>query len=115
MQSYQVQLFETRLSEGDIDIVGDDVALFDVIRDDGESWRVATFLSPLFRVLHMDFRASLTKREQIVSGLGAREIVERLKQGWEPDEETFIVFGADYPGYPGEPALIMADRIVVDV
>ena len=50
MRSYQVQLRETRMATDGTD----DVALFDVAREeDGQTWRVAVFLSPLFRWVRM--------------------------------------------------------------
>jgi hypothetical protein len=82
----------------------DDVALFDVIRrEDGKTWRVPVFLSPLFRVLQMGSQVSVESRREMVAGLGARDIAERLKQGLEPAGEESVVLATDYPGAPGEP------------
>jgi hypothetical protein len=84
----------------------DDVALFEVACD-GRTWRVAAFLTPLFRVLHMEFQASVESRRDMVAGLGARAIVERLEQGLEPADQEFLVFAVDYPGAPGDPAPLL--------
>jgi hypothetical protein len=113
MRSYQVQLRETRMAMDGTD----DVALFDVTREeDGRTWRVPVFLSPLFRVLHMRPQASVENRREMVAGLGARAISERLKQGQELPFEEFLVFAADYPGAPGEPApLLPYDQVTVCV
>ncbi len=100
MRSYQVRLLETRMSKDETD----DVALFDVTcEEDGRTWRVTAFLAPLFRVLHMEFQASVESRREMVAGLGARAIVERLSQGLEPADQEFLVFAIDYPGAPGDP------------
>ena len=82
----------------------DDVALFDITCDeDGQTWRVPVFLSPLFRWARMGSRASVESRREMVAGLGARAIAERLKGGQEPAEDEFVVLAIDYPGAPGEP------------
>jgi len=82
----------------------DDVALFDVTcKEDGRTWRVPVFLSPLFRVLHMGAMPSIESRQEMVAGLGARAIVDHLKQGGELPLEGSIVLAADYPGAPGRP------------
>ena len=99
MASYRVELRETRLSENGTD----DVALFDVTReDDGETWIVPTYVSPLFRVMHMHATASDEERRGMVAGLGARAIVEHLKEGAGPPLVPPL-FAVDYPGAPGEP------------
>ncbi len=99
MRTYQVRLYETRMTESDTD----DVALFDVTCEDGRTWRVPVFLSPLFRVLWMGPLPSVESREEMVAGLGARAIVERLKQGLEPPFEGPLVLATDYPGAPDDP------------
>ena len=110
MSNYQILLRETRMATDDTD----DVALFDVTcEEDGQTWRVPVFLSPLFRVLHMEFQASAENRREMVAGLGARAIAERLKRGLEPVEES-LVFAIDYPGAPGEPnPLVPYERVTV--
>jgi hypothetical protein len=111
MHSYEVRLRETRMSEDDTD----DVALFDVTcEEDERTWRVAAFLTPLFRVLHMEFQASVESRRDMVAGLGARAIVEQLEQGLEPADQEFLVFAVDYPGAPGDPdPLLPYERVIV--
>ena len=99
MNAYEIRLYETRMTENDTD----DVALFDVTCKDGRAWRVPVFLSPLFRVLCMGALPSVENRRDMVAGLGARAIVERLEQGLEPPFEGSLVFAADYPGAPGDP------------
>jgi hypothetical protein len=100
MSCYRVRLYETRMTTDDTD----DVALFDIAcEDDGRMWRVPVFLSPLFRVLHMGALPSIESRQEMVGGLGAQAIAERLKQGLEPPFEVSIVLAADYPGAPGDP------------
>jgi hypothetical protein len=92
-------LRETRLSENGTD----DVALFDVTReDDGETWIIPTYVSPLFRVMQMHASASAEERRGMVAGLGARAIVEYLKEGAGPPL-VHLLFAVDYPGAPGEP------------
>jgi hypothetical protein len=82
----------------------DDVALFEITCDeDGRTWRVPAFLSPLFRWAQMTPQASVEARRELVAGLGARAISERLKSGQEPAEDELIVFATDYPGAPGDP------------
>lgn len=99
MHSYQIWLRETRVAKDGTD----DVALFKVICEkDEQAWHVPVFLSPLFRTLQMDFQASVESRKEMVAGLGARAIAERLKQGWKPTEES-LVLAIDYPGAPGDP------------
>jgi hypothetical protein len=98
--SYQIRLLETRVATDGMD----DVALFDVHREeDGQGWRVSAFLSPLFRLLRMGSQASVESRREMVAGLGARGIAERLQQGLEPASYEFLVFATDYPGSPGDP------------
>jgi hypothetical protein len=100
MRSYQIQLLETRMSADETD----DVALFDVTREEnGQTWRVPVFLSPLFRALRMESQASVESRREMVAGLGARAITERLRRGLEPPFEKPLIFATDYPGAPGDP------------
>lgn len=110
--SYQIRLRETRMATDDTD----DVALFDVTcEEDGRTWQVPVVLSPLFRVLHMEFQAPVESRREMVAGLGARAIAERLEQGLDPAEEI-LVFAIDYPGAPGEPnPLVPYERVKVPV
>ncbi len=111
MSCYHIQLYETRLTTDD----RDDVALFDVIReDDDQTWRVPVFLSPLFRVLCMKFQAPEENRQEMVAGLGARAITERLKHGQEPPYDEGLIMAADYPGSPGDPhPLLPYDHITI--
>ncbi len=113
MHTYQIQLRETRMTKNNTD----DVALFDVTRDeDKQTWRVAAFLSPLFRMMHMEFQASLETRREMVAGLGARTIAERLEHNIEPTEQEFLLFASNYPGAPGDPApLLPYDQVTVRV
>ena len=100
MSSYRVQLRETRLATDGTD----DVALFDVTREeDGTTWIVPTYLSPIFRVMQMKANTSPDSRRDMVAGLGARAIVERLTKGVEPPLAEPLVFTVDYPGAPGDP------------
>jgi len=100
MPTYQIQLYETRMTEVDTD----DVALFDVTCDENEQmWRVPVFLSPLFRILHMGALPEIKSRQDMVAGLGARAIAERLRQGLEPPFEQALVFTSKYPGAPDAP------------
>ncbi len=99
MSTYEIRLYETRMTEDDMD----DVALFDVTGQDGQNWRVPVFLSPLFRVLCLGALPSVESRREMVAGLGARAIVERLVQGLEPPFGGSLVFATDYPGAPGDP------------
>ena len=112
MSTYQIRLRETRMATDDTD----DIALFDVTcEEDGRTWQVPVVLSPLFRVLHMEFQAPVKSRREMVAGLGARAIAERLRQGLEPAEEI-LVFAIDYPGAPGEPnPLVPYERVTVPV
>jgi len=111
MSAYQIRLYETRMTENDTD----DVALFDVTCEkDGRTWRVPVFLSPLFRVLQMGALPSVKDRREMVAGLGARAIVERLKQGLEPPYKESLVLATDYPGAPGDPdPLLPYDQVAV--
>jgi hypothetical protein len=110
MHSYQIRLFETRMAENG----ADDVALFDVKREeDGETWRVPVFLSPLFRLLKMGTGASVESRREMVAGLGAQEIAARLRRGLEPTDQDFLVFAADYPGAPGDPVPLSSYEQVI--
>jgi hypothetical protein len=100
MHTYQIRLRETRMATDGTD----DVALFDVDREeDGRTWRVAVFLSPLFRWVRMGPGASVESRREMVAGLGAQAIEERLKQGLEPTEQELLVLAINYPGAPGAP------------
>jgi hypothetical protein len=100
MRSYQVRLRETRMATDGTD----DVALFDVAHEeDGQTWRVAVFLSPLFRWVRMGPGASVESRREMVAGMGARVITERLKRGLEPAEQEFVILATDYPGAPDPP------------
>ena len=99
MASYRIELRETRLSENGTD----DVALFDVTREeDGETWTVPAYVSPLFRVMRMHAGAPPEQRRDMVAGMGARAIVEHLKKGAGPPLAPQL-FAVDYPGAPGEP------------
>jgi hypothetical protein len=111
MSTYRVQLHEIRITEDD----KDDVAIFDVTcEEDGRRWQVPVFLSPLFRVLRMVAMPPSDRRKDMVAGLGAREITERLKQGLEPPFDGSMVFAADYPGAPGDPnPLLPYDQVIV--
>ncbi|MGD2143876.1 MAG: hypothetical protein PVF54_05300 [Anaerolineae bacterium] len=113
MVSYRIQLREIRLATDGTD----DVALFDVTREeDGETWIVPTFLSPLFRVVQMRANAAGDSRRDMVAGLGARAILERLGHGIEPPLGDRIVFAVDYPGAPGAPdPLSRYEQATVDV
>lgn len=113
MSSYRIRLRELRLATDGTD----DVALFDVTReDDGETWIVPAFLSPLFRLVRMSARVSHEVRGDMVGGLGARAIVEQLRQGVEPSAMESLLFTLDYPGAPGEPdPLLPYESVTVDV
>ncbi len=112
MGSYRIRLRETRIAEDGTD----DVAVFDVVREeDGQTWQVPAFLSPLFRVLYMEPDPPLERRRDMVAGLGARAIVERLERGREPADLGSLVFAIDYPGVPGEPDLLIPyERVIID-
>ena len=112
MSSYRIQLREIRLAMDGTD----DVALFDVTREeDGETWIVPALLSPLFRLVNMRATVSADSRREMVAGLGARSIVEQLTQGMEPPEEP-LLFSLDYPGAPGDPEpLASYEYAVVEV
>jgi hypothetical protein len=99
MSSYRIQLREVRLATDGTD----DVALFDVTREeDGETWIVPALLSPLFRLINMRATASADSRREMVAGLGARSIMEHLSRGMEPPNGP-LLFSLDYPGAPGDP------------
>ena len=103
MKSYRIKLRETRLAKN----CQDDVALFDVtLEADGEMWRVASFLSPLFRRLYMDTGVGADERRDMVAGLGMRAIVEKLRGPGIRSGEC-MVFAIDYPGAPEAPAPLM--------
>jgi hypothetical protein len=103
MSSYRIQLRETRLATDGTD----DVALFDVTREeDGTTWIVPAYLSPLFRLTQMQANTSPDSRRDMVAGLGARAIVEQLTKGAEPPSVGPLVFTVDYPGAPGDPELL---------
>lgn len=112
MRSYQIRLRETRVSRG-----VDDVASFDVACEgDGHTYHVATILSPLFRAMHMTSQASAESWRDMVGGLGARAVAERLKQGWEPAGGEVLVLATRYPGAPGPPdPLLPYDEVTVCV
>jgi hypothetical protein len=111
--TYHIRLFETRITEDELD----DVALFNVQREaDGETWQTPVFLSPLFRIMRLPLQASVESRQEMVAGLGAREIVDRLKRGEKPPFSEQLVLAIDYPGAPDEPdPLIPYDQIVVHI
>jgi hypothetical protein len=113
MSSYRIQLRETRLATDGTD----DVALFDVTRDeDGETWIVPAYLSPLFRLVQMRVNASPDRRRDMVAGLGAYAIVKQLDEGVEPGQVGPLVFTVDYPGAPGDPEpLLPYEQAIVDV
>ncbi len=100
MSSYRIRLREIRLATDGTD----DVALFDVTREeDGETWVLPALLSPLFRLVRMSASASSDRRRDMVAGLGARAIAERLGHGVDPSEVEALLFALDYPGAPGDP------------
>ena len=101
MSSYRIELREIRLATDGTD----DVALFDVKReDDEETWIVPALMSPLFRLLALRTTVSEEGRRRMVGGLGARAIVDKLKEGGGPALEHPILFSTDYPGAPGDPS-----------
>lgn len=103
MSSYRIELREIRLAADGTD----DVALFDVTREeDGTTWIVPAYLSPLFRLMQMQANTSPDRRRDMVAGLGARAIVEQLARGEEPPLARPLVFTVDYPGAPGDPELL---------
>jgi hypothetical protein len=112
MSSYRIQLREVRLATDGTD----DVALFDVTREeDGQAWIVPALLSPLFRLINMQATVSPDSRREMVAGLGARSIVEHLRAGMEPPDEPFL-FSLDYPGAPGDPQPLPSyEHAVIDV
>lgn len=100
MACYRISLRETRLATDGTD----DVALFDVEREeDGQAWIVPALVTPLFRLISMRATPSKDHRLEMVAGLGARAIVERLKQSTDLPLDEPLIFGLDYPGAPGEP------------
>ena len=110
---YQIRLEDIRIaSDGK-----DDVALFDIVRGtDEETWRVRVYLSPLFRFLNMRPHSPPEVREQMVGGLGARVIANRLQRGIEPPFEEQLVVAAHYPGAPGKPDVLHPyDHVTVRV
>jgi len=113
MLSYRVELREIRLATDGTD----DVALFDVTREeDGETWIVPVLMSPLFRLMRMRASASAESRREMVAGLGARAVVERLNQDGEPSLNEPILLGLTYPGAPGDPEpLPTYEHVAVEV
>ncbi len=113
MSCYEVLLREIRLATDGTD----DVALFDITREeDGARWIVPAFLSPLFRVVHMSASVPEDRRRDMVAGLGARAIVEKLRQGVEPALIGSVLFALDYPGAPGDPEPLSAyGQAIVEV
>lgn len=100
MRSYRIRLRETRMATGDTD----DVALFDVTCEENEqTWLVPVFLSPLFRLVQMRSAPAIENRREMVAGLGARAITERLQQGQESQIAEPLVLTTNYPGAPGDP------------
>jgi len=86
----------------------DDVALFDVTcEEDEQTWLVPVFLSPLFRLVQMRFDSSIEHRKEMLAGLGARAIAERLQQSQESRIAEPLVFTTTYPGAPGDPDLLL--------
>jgi hypothetical protein len=51
----------------------------------------------------MDLKASEERRHEMVAGLGARAIADRLRRGMEPPFEEQVVLASIYPGAPGAP------------
>ena len=91
--SYRIQLRETRAAKGETD----DIALFDVIcEEDERMWPVAVFLSPLFRALPMQPQASAEARRDMVAGLVARAITERMAQRLGSGARYRIVGGTEW-------------------
>ncbi len=113
MVSYRVKLREIRLAADGTD----DVALFDVEREeDGARWIVPAYLSPLFRVVQMSAPVSADRRRDMVGGLGARAIRDRLSQGVDPSSMESVLFTLDYPGAPGDPQPVFPyEDLAVDV
>ncbi len=99
-RAYHIRLRETRMATDDTD----DVALFDVTcKENEQTWIVPVFLSPLFRQVQMRSSPSIENRREMVAGLGARAITERLQQGQESSIADPLVFTTSYPGAPGDP------------
>ncbi len=113
MVSYRVKLREVRLAADGTD----DVALFDVERgEDGAKWIVPAYLSPLFRLVRMSAPVSADSRRDMVGGLGARAICDRLSQGVDPSSIESVLFTLEYPGAPGDPQpLFPYEDLAVDV
>jgi len=113
MSSYRIELREIRLATDGTD----DVALFDVRREDnGEIWIVPALMSPLFRLVNMRATVSEEGRKAMVGGLGARAIVDKLKDEGEPSMEEPLLFSTDYPGAPGDPSPLAAyEDVTVEV
>lgn len=95
----------------------DDVALFDVTREeDGETWIVSALLSPLFRLINMRASASRDSRREMVAGLGARAIVEQLNQGLQLSPNESLLFSLSYPGAPDAPKPLSSyEHLVLEV
>jgi len=53
--------------------------------------------------MQMNLGAAVEDRRDMVAGLGARAISERLLRGQEPSSEDMLVFAIDYPGAPSDP------------
>lgn len=113
MSSYRIELREIRLATDGTD----DVALFDVRReDDGANWIVPALMSPLFRLVNMRATVSDEGRKAMVGGLAARAIIDRLNNGEEASMEEPLLFSTDYPGAPGDPSPLAAyDDVTVEV
>ena len=112
MSFYRIELRETRLATDGTD----DVALFDVTREeDGETWTVPALVSPLFRLINMRSTVSADGRREMVARLGARAIKEQLNRGKEPSSEP-LLFSLKYPGAPGDPEPLPSyEHVTVEV
>lgn len=112
MSSYRIQLREIRVATDGTD----DVALFDVTREeDDETWIVPALMSPLFRLVNLRSTVSPERRREMVAGLGARAIVEQLNRGEEPPSEP-LLFSLSYPGAPGDPEPLPSyEHVTVEV
>jgi hypothetical protein len=64
----------------------------------------------------MDLKASEERRQEMVAGLGARAIVDRLRRGLEPPFEESVILASIYPGAPGTPEpLEICETISINV